>query len=156
MHSYNYKYTDQEDLDALDRFSAVFYKDDNFCDFLFAFGAHRIPSEKGHTLKMGSPCEFFFSFKVVRKTSFDSVAYLESISVPLKRKGKVLMRNVVEEWLIVITATIVCILLPHLTLLLRNCPKQTVYNQTRSRRMPLLMRSYTVINPEVFGHFNWW
>ena len=35
-------------LDTLGRFSFMFFKGDNFCDFLFAF-LHSVPSEKGST-----------------------------------------------------------------------------------------------------------
>ena len=38
-------------LDALGRFSAIFYKEDNFCDFLFAF-LNTNHSEKDFTLKV--------------------------------------------------------------------------------------------------------
>ena len=37
-------------LDILGRFSAILYKGDNFCDFLFTFPTYEAPSEKGSTV----------------------------------------------------------------------------------------------------------
>ena len=51
-------------LDILDilMFCRHFYKGDNFCDFLFTFLAHQVPSEKGSNLK-GKKGSKFFPFR---------------------------------------------------------------------------------------------
>ena len=63
---------DSPGLDTLGRFSALFYKGDNFCDFLFAF-LHM------NSLQMASKGDFSFSFRLFQKggkTNLTSTSYL--------------------------------------------------------------------------------
>ena len=81
-------------LDSFGRFSLIFYKGENFCDFLFVFCSvsSQVPFLKGSTLKgknllpLGSK---FFPFRVDlfsegSKNYFGRVVSLESVSAPLE------------------------------------------------------------------------
>ena len=78
-------------LDTLCRFSAIFCKGDDFCNFLFAFLYIKPPLKKVHSKRkefapFGSK---FFPFwvdqiSIARQNNFDRVSSPESISIPLK------------------------------------------------------------------------
>ena len=73
---------------SLGRFSAIVYKGNNYCNFLFAFWHYTKPLLKKSTLK-GKNWKKFFLFRVnlFPEIFFYKIVSLENVSVPHKENG---------------------------------------------------------------------